>query len=209
MTGPSVRYVPQSESNQLDSPIDKKQFKSTIVFIETDGNQYTEAVGVLAGLIGALQGVRRASESLLHVRLVGVYGDVSVLYAPLGEFPREVWIGQLVAVGDHAYVQAMVSRVSGDPRELRVQRRFTTRENDAEVVALDEVIDELLHRLEGVHIGRGWIAAEPAEMIAVSNNLDVADVGQAYLWRPSPRVHHLLTSLSDPRARAQRNRARP
>jgi len=70
----------------------------------------------------------------------------------------------------------LVGGVAADRREFRMQRRLATGQDDAVVAAGDEIIDQYLHGFEGVDVRRRGIGTEAAEVVAVANHLDVADV---------------------------------
>jgi hypothetical protein len=104
--------------------------------------------------------------------------DVDDAQAGVGEGPRERGVGEPRAVGDHADVQAALRGVGGDRGQLGVQGRLAAGEDHAEVAAPHEVVDQHAHRLEGVGVRRRGVAAEPAEVVAVADDLDVAEVRQ-------------------------------
>ena len=90
----------------------------------------------------------------------------------------EVAIAEAPAVRDHPDVQTRVAGIADDRRQVAVQRRLAAGHDHAEVAPGHQIVDEGLHRLQRVLPRRGRVGAEAAEVVAVPDDLDVADVRQ-------------------------------
>ena len=75
-------------------------------------------------------------------------------------------------------MEPLLAGVGTNLGKLRVQGRFATGEDHAEVLAANEIVHEFAHRFERMLVGRRRVGAETTEVIAVPADLDVADVGQ-------------------------------
>ena len=125
---------------------------------------------------GALKGARGPSKLFFHIWSGAVNRHMDKLQTCLCEVFGEFVVSESVAVGDHPNVKSLVSGVSGDLWEFGVERRLAARQNDAEILTLNKVVDQHLHGVKVVSIGRRWVRAEPAEMITMTNDLDITDV---------------------------------
>ncbi len=136
-------------------------------------------VRVVDGGEGALECSGCSSQLGLDLGPHRVDAHVHELQPRIGHLLRERSVGQAVSIGDHPDVQPTLARVGGDAGKLRMERRLPAGEDHAEITPLGEVVDQQPHRLEVVRVGRRRVGAEATEVVAVPDDLDVAEVGQA------------------------------
>ena len=117
-----------------------------------------------------------AGEEVLELLAARVDAHVEMREAGLDEALGDARLRELRAVRDHAHVEAARDRVARDVDDDRRERRLAAGQDDAEVAALGEVVDRALGRVEIEHPAGRRVGAEPAVLVAVTNELQVADV---------------------------------
>ena len=128
---------------------------------------------------------------VMHFRSIAVQRHVNVTQAVVHTFLEELLFSEKLSVGDHAAVQAPFSGIGQSGEQQGAEGGFTAGQDDAVVVHFGQIIDETAHFFFAqIHAG-GRVGAEVTPLVAVSGELQVAEIGHS-IWPRASSGRRLL-----------------